>query len=94
MRTAFVLQFELRHAASSGREGGGDGEYAILPTTINCSIQYAHHVVIDTFLNASDFSRKHLREWNPIPEVITTSCSSFLLGFHCLKSVFRVFICI
>ena len=32
------------------------------PTTFTCD-QYAHHVVMDTFLNANNSKQKDLREW-------------------------------
>ena len=34
------------------------------PTTLTC-YQYAHHVVMNSFLNANNFRNLDFREWNP-----------------------------
>ena len=53
------------------------------PTTFACD-QYAHHVVMDTFLNANTFLKQRFeREWNSRKsDHNVTSWSSLLLGFH------------
>ena len=38
--------------------------FCYIPTTSTCD-RYAHHVVMDTFLNANYFRNRDLREWNP-----------------------------
>ena len=43
---------------------GYNGDVLQLLPIFTCD-QYPYHVVMDTFLNASSFRNKDLREWNP-----------------------------